>query len=174
MFKSISNWLQNRRRKKELAKAPKCLSEALETLHNNVSENDKREFADKSRSSACVGLGFGAGMAMRNGWGLWQKNQPLTQWFRKHGIWHADDMSGAIYTAFWCELNKVPFDIEAEKKFYDAHWAKYGQGFDGKPLTDSDPYRRQSDVPNKGISVIVDTRTGGTEIVDNANRPQKT
>lgn len=130
------NHRETQKRAKELSKAPKTLDEAIQFLLNNIKTEDAEQFAKKPEHSAGVDLHFNAGMAMRNGWGLWIKEQPLTQWFRNHRVWHADDMSAIIYHAVWCKLNDKSFDIEKEADYYVDYWASQGFGFDGKPVKD--------------------------------------
>jgi hypothetical protein len=53
---------------------------------------------------------FGAGLWMRNRWGLWGGSR-LARYFRKLGIEHPDEMSGIILRTFWCKLHQQPFRI---------------------------------------------------------------
>lgn len=132
----IFKWWYDRKRKKDLAKAPKDLEEALDTLDHLWPEEDKKSFASEDGKQPGSRFHFFGGMYMRNNWGLWIKEQPLTQWFRANGIWHADDMSAIIYKAFWFKLNNKNFDITREAKHYADYWRKQGLGFDGEPISD--------------------------------------
>ena len=118
----------------ELAKAPKCLYEAIKVIDKNSSDEDRRLFAKKDQKCPGVSLHFSSGMDMRNSWGLWDKDQPLTKWFRERGIWHPDDMSAIIYKAYWYHLNDMPFNILKEAMYYENYWWESGLGFDGEKL----------------------------------------
>jgi len=122
------------RRNKQLKSAPTTLDEAIKELDRNSTEGDRTSFANTAVETACGSLHFGSGMSIRNKWGLWVKEQPLTQWFRERGIWHADDMSTAIFKAYWFQLNGMKFDILREAKKCEKYWEKQGLGFDGVEL----------------------------------------
>lgn len=110
---------------------PNNLQEALELLDKDVLEDVKQEIRDytpitqNSHFMCCI-IG---GMGMRNAWGLWH-DSPLASWFRERGIWHADDMSAIIGTAFYHRLvgDKTIDDewLAKERAFYDDYWAKAG------------------------------------------------
>jgi hypothetical protein len=137
IMKLLEKWLKRGEAKKqdtELAEAPKTLDEAVQFLLNTTSETDSALFAKEPEDSPGASIHFFAGMAMRNRWGLWKKEQPLTQWFRERRIWHADDMSAVIYKAFWCKLNNKPFDINVEVVYYLNYWFDQGIGFDGEVI----------------------------------------
>ena len=134
----IKAWWQNRQRKKLLKDAPKTLYEAILKLDDLMTDEARVRFAKESGTSPGSKFHFGGGMAMRNNWGLWDKEQPLTTWFRNNGIWHADDMSSLIYKAYWCFLNDMRFDIDNEVYFYESYWKMTGVGFDGVKLENGD------------------------------------
>jgi hypothetical protein len=113
---------------------PVSLDAALETLDKMSSQEDKDWFSKQPEEHPGAALHFNAGMAMRNSWKLWHKEEPLTQWFRARGIWHADDMSAIIYKAFWCKVNDKPFNLDKEIAYYITFWATQGIGFDEQPL----------------------------------------
>lgn len=133
-MKFIKTWLANRQRKKQLAKAPKTLFQAVEALDKYMTDDSRKRFAKEDGTSPGSNFHFGGAMAMRNNWGLWDNEQPLTKWFRDYGVWHADDMSSIIFKAYWCFLNEVNFDIEKESEFYKNFWKNQGSGFDGVEL----------------------------------------
>ena len=114
---------------------PKNLQDAIVFLYNNSSEHERFYFSQEPADHPGSRYHFSCGRVMRNGWGLWEKEKPLTQWFRNHGIWHADDMSAIIYKAYWCFLNSAPFAIQEEAKQYETFWKKSGLGFDGKEIS---------------------------------------
>ena len=65
---------------------------------------------------------FGLGRWLRNNWALW-KGSKLSKHFNKHGVFHPDDMSAIILTAFWRNLNNKPLKLEEEFSFYNRYWA---------------------------------------------------
>jgi hypothetical protein len=135
----FSGWRNNqeaKKRSKQLALAPKDLAEAIARLDKLMPDDVKDMFKKEPEDHPGSQYHFNAGMALRNNWGLWVDDQPLTQWFRQRGIWHADDMSSIIFKAYWCYLNNKEFSIEAEADYYTKWWAKNNTGFDGKSLTE--------------------------------------
>jgi hypothetical protein len=134
MIDALKNWWYARQRKKELAQAPVSLEAALDLMVENWPTAAKHQFMLEPEDAPGGKYHHFSGMAMRNAWGLWVKEQPLTQWFRAHEIWHADDMSAIIYKALWFRLHEKKFDIDKEAKYYKAYWKKQGIGFDGAEL----------------------------------------
>jgi hypothetical protein len=130
----IKKWWMLRKRKKLLAKAPKDLGDAILVLDKDMTDELRGKFAKEPAEHPGAKYHFFGGMAMRNNWGLWDKEQPLTKWFRARGIWHADDMSAIILKAYWCFLSDVPFHIAKEAEHYKKFWEKSGLGFDGEKL----------------------------------------
>lgn len=84
-------------------------------------------------------LHFGPAMQLRNDWGLWESDTPLSQWFATHDIHHGDDKSAAIFKAVWSRLSGRPFDITAESEAFRQHWASHGVNPDGSPLPHQPP-----------------------------------
>lgn len=64
---------------------------------------------------------FGAGMGIRNSWGLWHGSR-LAKYFNDLGIKHADDMSGIILGTFWCRIHEQPFRLQERIEYYQAYW----------------------------------------------------
>jgi hypothetical protein len=83
---------------------------------------------------------FTAGLAMRNGWGLWT-NSPLAQHLKSFGIQHPDDMSGAILETLWCRLHGQPFRLEERGAISTAWW----QGNEPPPQSATTPDGSQID-----------------------------
>lgn len=108
---------------------PDTLDEALDLIIHSSRKEDLAAFAATPEGDYATMLHFGAGMAMRNNWGLWHNETGIAKWFRDNGIFHGDDRSGTIYRALWCRLNNAPFDIKAEAAHYEAFWAKRDSGF---------------------------------------------
>lgn len=132
-MKFIKTWLANLR-KKQLAKAPKTLLQAVEALDKSATDEDRVKFAKEDGNSPGANLHFCGGMAMRNEWGLWDKEKPLTKWFREYGVWHADDMSSIIYKSYWRFLNGKEFNMVKESIECEKYWKRQGLGFDGIKL----------------------------------------
>jgi hypothetical protein len=63
------------------------------------------------------------GRNIRNNWGMWHSS-PLSKYFFSIGIYHADDMSGIIFTSFHRHIAGRPLDVEGQVKYYDDFWIK--------------------------------------------------
>lgn len=124
-------------RRRELAKAPQTLNDAVQWFIDHCEPDVLATFKTQSRADCICGFGFMHGMSVRNSWGLWEKGQPLSRELEAAGIWMADDSSAVIFTALWCRLNGQPFRIEDEVARYDAHWARAGLGRGGVPLKEN-------------------------------------
>jgi hypothetical protein len=70
---------------------------------------------------ADANLGMGSGMGMRNSWGLWHGSK-LAQWFYRHQIYHADDMSGIIMDSYKRTKNGEPIELKEQIAKYHKHW----------------------------------------------------
>lgn len=102
---------------------PKTLEEALDEIDKNIHPNDRQAVHDENCNDDGQYYKIG-GMGMRNNWGLWH-DSPLALWFRERGIWHADDMSGVISTAYWRRVHDLSVDdewIAQQKQYYDDYW----------------------------------------------------
>lgn len=123
--------------KRDWNDVPKTLQEAMEVLDRELEEETKNkvrnytdpqykikmaQFDDLPDHFCCYIVG---GMGMRNGWGLWS-DSPLAHWFRSRGIFHADDMSAIVGTAYYHHLigDKEVNDewMISERQYYDAYW----------------------------------------------------
>jgi hypothetical protein len=118
---------------------PETLDEAVDTIMAQMSEQDRAWFRDTPDAAASIH--HGPGTALRNGWGLWDKESPLAVWFRARGLWHADDFSGTIFDAVSARLRGEPFDLAAEVAHYTAFWRESGCGFDGERIPGHVPAR---------------------------------
>lgn len=67
-------------------------------------------------------LHFGLGRQIRNEWGMWNPDSDLYKWFAAKGIFHADDMSGIIFTSFERRLRNEPIDLDGQIEFYKNYW----------------------------------------------------
>jgi hypothetical protein len=131
MFQKIKSswlrWKRERRTRQIIADAggiPNTLAETYPALEKIF----KEEGLAKIRAGTEDDIGhlhFGLGMFLRNNWGLWSGG-PLADWFNKHGIRHADDMSGIILTSFHRQLTGKPIKLEEQVKHYRGYWIKQG------------------------------------------------
>ena len=66
---------------------------------------------DEDEASAAVHHALGR--SCRNDWGLWDKNSVLHRYLSEaYGLWHADDMSGLIFTCAHRQLNGRPWEVD--------------------------------------------------------------
>ncbi len=80
------------------------------------------QFAKAAEDKATVCAHHGLGMTLRNELGLWGKNK-LTEYFKRLGISHPDDMSGILLTCFHRKLNGNPYAIDGQVEKYKKYWA---------------------------------------------------
>lgn len=50
------------------------------------------------------------------------RDNDLYKWFAAKGIFHADDMSGIIFTSFERRLRNEPIDLDGQIEFYKNYW----------------------------------------------------
>lgn len=115
-------------------KIPETLDEAVDQIISDNSKEAMDEFKLEPEDSPGARFHFFGGMNMRNAWGLWYNETPISKWFQFHGVLHGDDRSGIIFKALWCRLNNKPFDIDAEAAYYINYWKQKGCKADGSPL----------------------------------------
>lgn len=99
---------------------PTTLDEAVTLLAAQSTREDRDYFLSQTDAS----FHFTTGMAIRNAWGLWDKESPLYKHFAAMGIYHADDMSGIIFAAFRAHLKNETLDLAAQVKRYQDYWNK--------------------------------------------------
>ncbi len=131
LMQRFRTWRESRRIKHARRGAPATLDEALARLEAKLRPEDRASILRSTSREFSGAVHFGAGMAMRNEWGLWDDKAPLTQWFRARGIWHADDMSGIITDALHARVHRKPHDFEAAVDHCRRYWARQGLGFGG-------------------------------------------
>lgn len=110
--------------KMNLKDRPCTIDGAVSMLLASFSEDD----LDFIRTSEKVPYHFGPGMAIRNAWRLWEKENPLVQDARNtFNIAHADDISGLIFEWAIAKVKGVDFDPHKFAKDVDDFWMeKYG------------------------------------------------
>ncbi len=129
-------------------KQPKNLEECIAIFLKQTPKKDLDSWKTKDEETAVASLHFPCGMSLRNGWGLWGKND-LTKFFNKLGIYHADDMSGIIYTSLHRRLNDKYLDLPGQVKYYQDYWKNIGFK-DGNPTNDS----KENYTPNLSPIII--------------------
>jgi hypothetical protein len=100
----------------EIIPIPESLDDAVTVLYNFLTDEAKDQIRKKMPN-----VHFGSGMQVRNNWGLWQ-GSVLAKWFNERGIFHADDMSGLIFTALEKKVREENFNFDEEAKVYWRYW----------------------------------------------------
>ncbi len=116
---------------------PRTLEEAVEQIIGQMTLPSKAAFASAPERYAGTSLHFYEGMAMRNDWGLWHGETPISAFLRAHRIVHGDDQSQTIYQAVHRALNGKPIDdvwLAERAAYYERYWAKSGVTWDQKPI----------------------------------------
>ncbi len=105
---------------------PTNLEECIADLMASVKPTEVDIIKNMKEDDFLSGSHHFLGRHLRNEWGLWQKDSPLAIYFKKLGLWHADDMSSVILCCFHRHLNDKPFDVEVQVAYYRAYWKKAG------------------------------------------------
>ncbi len=102
---------------------PSTIRQAVDLLADSLSVNE-REYFRITPAETLVG---DFGMALRQGWSLWEIDTPLQRHAIKHyAIAHADDASAL--TVHWARaliLDEPFFSVDHCER-YHTHWAKLG------------------------------------------------
>jgi hypothetical protein len=101
---------------------PKTLNEALDLMMAGLTDED-RKFIEAAGDEYATSAHFGSGMGMRNSWGLWG-DSPLSRYFSRLGIYHADDMSAIINEAFSRQVRGKDIQLEKLVQYYRDYWEK--------------------------------------------------
>ncbi len=78
-------------------------------------------FAKMDEEKAMGTAHHGIGRVLRNELELWGKNK-LTEYFKRKGISHPDDMSGILLTSFHRRLNNKDICLEGQIETYIEYW----------------------------------------------------
>jgi len=113
------------------SKIPKNLDECIEQLKQNSSKEELEKFKNFKEEECCI-YHHGCGTNIRNNWGLWTETSPLVKYFNSIKIYHADDMSGIIFTSIHRHLNGKDIELEKQITFYLNYWKVKGYK-DGNP-----------------------------------------
>lgn len=102
-----------------LDKVPSNLEEAVALLTDALDDKEKMVIKRLSVTK----LHMSVGQYIRNEWSLWDKENVLTQWFKKnYDVDHADDVSSIIIECVVADLIGRPRqDKELAKEFIE-HW----------------------------------------------------
>lgn len=106
---------------------PNDLNDAIAFLDCLWTEDDKQEITKLSEDEAIGQLHFGTGLAIRNGWKLWEANNAIYRFFKSKGITHPDDISSIILTSFYRHLSGKKINLEDQIAYYKAYWKKAKQ-----------------------------------------------
>jgi hypothetical protein len=101
---------------------PATLDDALDLMMEGLTDEDRKLVEEAGEDYATMAH-FGGGMGMRNSWGLWADSS-LSRYFAWLGIYHADDMSAIINTAFSRRVRGKEIKLEELVKYYRDYWAK--------------------------------------------------
>lgn len=103
---------------------PTNLDEAVAALMKMLPHDQLKLFKSWDYEEAQASAHHSVGRKIRNEWELWF-DSPLSEWFRKElRVTHADDMSGMIFDALWCDLNGTPRRTAELFAKYQEHWKK--------------------------------------------------
>ncbi len=120
---------------------PTDLDSAIAIIEKNTSAEDIEYAKSVSEKQFSGQAHFSFGRNLRNNWHLWwnkklaadhkdtgypQEKPAIVEFFNKHGIYHADDMSGIIVTSFYRHLVGLDRDFDAQVKKYVDFWGKKG------------------------------------------------
>jgi hypothetical protein len=106
---------------------PTNLDEAVAALMKMLPQDQLDLFKNWKYEEAQANAHHSVGQMIRNEWKLWHAS-PLAEWFRNElRTTHADDMSGMILDALWCDLNSTPRRTAELFAAYQEHWKKFGQ-----------------------------------------------
>ena len=108
---------------------PANLSECFDELDNifQDSPTDYENFKMSSEDEAIIILHFGLGKWIRNNWGLWTKNTNIYHTLHAMQLWHAEDMSTVILTAYHRYINNQPLGLKEQVQFFLEYWKDYEQ-----------------------------------------------
>lgn len=104
------------------------LDECMKWVEDHMSsgpdgEDHFAEWCRLSEDEALFGVHHGYGTFIRNTLELWH-NGPAVKWFNEQGIYHADDMSGIIFTSLHRDKNGKEISLDKQIKKYRNYWEK--------------------------------------------------
>lgn len=100
-------------------KVPSNLEEAVSLLKDALDEKEKSVIINLSVAK----LHMSVGQHIRNEWSLWNKENVITQWFKKkYGVDHADDVSAIIIECVIADLLGRPREDKKLAEEFIEHW----------------------------------------------------
>ncbi len=85
---------------------PRNIEDCFSQLDSILSFKDRRAIKAAPNRESMSQYHFGLGMWLRNNWGLWTGSR-LSRYFYARGVYHPDNMSGAILNYYYDYLNGV-------------------------------------------------------------------
>ena len=104
-------------------RVPRNLTGAVTAVERLVCADDKEAFLEWTETGFSARTHHNLGRRLRNRGELWNEQSRLYKWFRRKGIWHADDMSGIILTSYYRKLHSLPIKLDEQIKDYVDYWA---------------------------------------------------
>ena len=86
-------------------------------------DENLKEWLLKPENDAML-IHHGYGTFIRNTLKLWYDG-PAVSWFNEHGIFHADDMSGIIFTSLHRREKGLEINLEKQIEKYRKHWDEF-------------------------------------------------
>ncbi len=123
VFRSLRHaWVDGRKN----PKIPKDLTQCFKFLDKMLSKEDY--LTAKKNPEFGIAIHHTFGRTLRNDWGLWSGSK-LKDYFNGLGIYHADDMTGIIFTSYHRYLNGEHINLHEQVYYYIDYWEKeHGQG----------------------------------------------
>lgn len=107
---------------------PKDLKDCIRVLDSLVPDTSKVQLASMDELQAVGACHFGLGLTIRNQWGLWSGSR-LSEYWKKKGVFHPDDMSGIILRCYHRHLTGKPMRARKLIRNSRRSWRKeYGRG----------------------------------------------
>lgn len=98
---------------------PSTIAEAVDNIVAGADEEERKYIKESTPESNH----FFGGMAMRNGWKLWEKETPLKRdAVETYKIAHADDISSLILDWAWAKVRGEEFDAASACERFHTHW----------------------------------------------------
>lgn len=113
-----------------LKRTPNTIEEAAEMLDEWVGPNEISYIRGPSRPIRQLVGETHSGFArdVRNGWKLWDRNQPLVKHCRERfKVTHADDISGLVMSAFFGRVRGEKVDLETIAEDYRENWSAWNK-----------------------------------------------
>ncbi len=106
---------------------PTNLSECFDRLDEIFQEAplEYKNFKSSSEEEAVITLHYGLGKWIRNNWGLWEGNSPISKTLYSMHLWHAEDMSTLILTSYHRHINNKPLELKQQVDHFIGYWKDY-------------------------------------------------